>query len=237
GIMAVSLLSVAIATLIGIDKKLGRTPARPHFSDLLSKSSRVNRLSAARLFLFGARDVWFVVALPVFLQVQFGWSNIAVGTLLACWIIGYGFIQMLAPAITGTNSGKQPDGRSAVVWGGVLTLIPVLIIMALAADIDAQTVVVGGLLVFGAVFAINSAVHSYLIVSYAQAEAVTLDVGFYYMSNAAGRLIGTILSGWVYQTWGFEACLLNCAVFVGLAAIISTTLPTRASAMTAEPRQ
>ena len=83
----------------------------------------------------------------------------------------------------------------------------------------------GGLLVFGVVFALNSALHSYLIVSYAKDDGVSLDVGFYYMSNAMGRLIGTLLSGWVYQAYGLEACLWISSLFVTIAAMISITLP------------
>ena len=226
--MALALGLVAIVTAFLIDRNLGKTTFKPKFSDLLSKSAKVNRLSAARLFLFASRDVWFVVALPVFLQLELGWSNIAVGTLLALWIVGYGAIQTVSPAITGIRSGHHPDGRTAVVWGLALAGIPAAIVFGLGFDVE--TVVVGGLLVFGAVFAVNSAVHSYLIVSYAESDGVSLDVGFYYMSNAAGRLVGTVLSGWAYQVYGFETCLLISTVFVGLATFISISLPRHARA-------
>lgn len=227
GSMALMLLVIAIASVCLLDKQLGKSTFKPKFTDLWSKSSNVNWLSAARLFLFGSRDVWFVVALPVYLQLELGWSSIAVGSLLASWIVGYGVIQALSPRITGAQSGGHPDGRTAVSWGFALTSVVVLILVALALGLPAQTAVVGGLLLFGAVFAINSAVHSYLILSYAEADGVSLDVGFYYMSNAAGRLLGTVLSGWLYQVYGLEVCLVVSAGFVALATAFSTRLPRR----------
>lgn len=76
------------------------------------------------------------------------------------------------------------------------------------------------LFLFGAVFAINSSLHSYLIVSYAKEDGASLDVGFYYMC-----LIGTLLSGWIYQSAGFIACLWVSAEFITLAALVSIKLP------------
>ena len=223
GVLLGMIAITAVLSVLLVDRRMGKTNFKPKFTDLVSKSPAINRLSAARLFLFGARDVWFVVALPVFLQSQLGWSAVAVGTLLAVWIIGYGIIQASAPAITRRGAGT-PHGAHVVAWGALLTVIPMLMV-ALWSTVGVQNVVVGGLLLFGAVFAINSAVHSYLIVAYADAESVSLDVGFYYMSNAAGRLLGTLLSGWVYQTAGFQACLITSALCVGLATLISLSLP------------
>lgn len=227
GSMAITLLLIAMASVFLLDKHLGKTSFKPKFNDLWSKSSKVNWLSAARLFLFGSRDVWFVVALPVYLQLELGWSSVAVGTLLASWIVGYGVIQVLSPMITGTLTGRNPDGRTAVTCGGALASVAALIVVALALGFPAEATVVGGLLLFGAVFAINSAVHSYLILSYAEADGVSLDVGFYYMSNAAGRLLGTVLSGWLYQAYGLEVCLAVATGFVVLATIFSAALPGR----------
>lgn len=231
--LALALALVAVAAAIFTDKHLGKTTFKPKFKHLWSKSPQINRLSAARLFLFGARDVWFVVALPVFLQAQLGWPSVAVGTLLALWVIGYGLVQALAPTITGTRRGAHPTGITAVYWGFALVGIPWAIAWALDSGIDAATVVVGGLLVFGAVFAINSAVHSYLVVAFAAEDGVSLDVGFYYMSNAAGRLLGTVLSGWVYQAYGFAPCLVVSGAFVAAATAISLTLP-RGAAIAAD---
>ncbi|MDX2351048.1 organoarsenical effux MFS transporter ArsJ [Stutzerimonas xanthomarina] len=226
-VMAAALSLIWISSLVLLKKDLGKAKAKPKFRELLSKSRAINVLSAARLFLFGARDVWFVVALPVYLSTVFGWDFWQVGGFLALWVIGYGIVQSLAPAITGKRRSEVPDGRSAFGWALLLAGLPAGIALGLGTDWSAQAVLLGGLLLFGALFAINSSLHSYLIVSYAKADGVSLDVGFYYMSNALGRLVGTLLSGWVYQRYGLEACLWISSVFVLLAALISIALPHR----------
>ena len=142
--------------------------------------------------------MWFVVALPVYLSAVFGWDFWMVGGFLACWIIGYGIVQSAAPAITGKRSGKVPDGRAACLWAASLAALPAAIAIGLATAASPQWVLIGGLMLFGVLFAVNSSLHSYLIVSYAKEDGVSLDVGFYYMSNALGRLVGTLLSGWVF---------------------------------------
>ncbi|WP_374601812.1 organoarsenical effux MFS transporter ArsJ [Arenimonas sp.] len=223
--MAGALALVWIGSLIFLQADLGRAKAKPKFRELLSKSPAINRLSAARLFLFGARDVWFVVALPVFLAEVLAWPHAQVGGFMALWIIGYGGVQALAPAITGLRRGPVPDGRAAFGWALPLATLAAGMAAALWAGWPAQTVLVGGLLAFGVLFALNSALHSYLIVSYAREDGVSLDVGFYYMANAGGRLLGTVLSGAVYQAWGLAACLAISAAFVLLAAAVSLGLP------------
>ncbi|MBV2131866.1 organoarsenical effux MFS transporter ArsJ [Pseudomonas sp. MAP12] len=228
--MAAVLALIWLASLATLKKDLGKAKSKPKFRDLLSKSRAINILSAARLFLFGARDVWFVVALPVYLASRFGWDFWQVGGFLAVWVIGYGCVQSFAPYFTGKRSGKLPDGRAAFVWALLLAGLPAAIALGLGRELPAQTVLVGGLLLFGALFAINSSLHSYLIVSYAKEDGVSLDVGFYYMSNALGRLLGTLLSGWVFQAWGLEACLWVSSAFVLLAALISMALPRHAGA-------
>ncbi len=220
--LAGALLLVWLASLVLLKKDLGKARSKPKFRDLLSKSAAINVLSAARLFLFGARDVWFVVALPVYLASVFGWSFWQVGGFLAFWVIGYGIVQSLAPAITGARSASLPDGRTAFVWAALLAGLPAA--MALGLELS-PWVLLGGLLLFGVLFAVNSSLHSYLILSYAKADGVSLDVGFYYMSNALGRLLGTLLSGWVYQSWGLAACLWISALLVLLAALVSLALP------------
>ncbi|MBK8131340.1 MAG: organoarsenical effux MFS transporter ArsJ [Gammaproteobacteria bacterium] len=224
GAMAAGLAVVFAAGLLLLDSHLGKTSFKPKFRDLLSGSGPVNRLSAARFFLFGARDVWFVVALPVFLQAELGWSFTAVGAFLACWILGYGAVQALAPRFTGR--GRVPDGRSALVAGLALAAFPAAIALGLG-QLDPGWVLVTGLFAFGVLFALNSAIHSYLIVSYARADGVALDVGFYYMANAGGRLLGTVLSGWVYQVAGLAACLWVSSALVVAACALSTRLPRR----------
>ncbi|AFM33285.1 MULTISPECIES: organoarsenical effux MFS transporter ArsJ [Stutzerimonas stutzeri subgroup] len=223
--MAAVLAVIWIGSLVLLKKDLGKAKAKPKFKDILSKSQAINVLSAARLFLFGARDVWFVIALPVYLSTVFGWNFWMVGGFLACWIIGYGIVQSMAPAITGKRSGNVPDGRAAFIWAALLAALPAAIAVGLTTDASPQWVLIGGLLLFGALFAVNSSLHSYLIVSYAKEDGVSLDVGFYYMSNAMGRLIGTLLSGWVFQAYGLQACLWVSSLFVLLAAIISLRLP------------
>ncbi len=225
-VMAAALVLVLLGSLLLLDRQLGKTRFKPKFTDVFSKCPTVNRLSAARFFLFGSRDVWFVVALPVFLQSQLGWSHTAVGALLAVWVIGYGIIQAQAPRLTSRRGSDAPaTGAALVSWALVLAGIPLLIAVGCWLAWPPQWVLVGGLLLFGAVFAINSALHSYLIVAYAREEGVSLDVGFYYMANAAGRLAGTVLSGGVYQWYGLEACLLVSSLMVLLAGWCARGLP------------
>lgn len=224
-LMAIVLAVIWIASLFLLREDLGKAKSKPKFKDLLSKSRAINVLSAARLFLFGARDVWFVIALPVYLSTIFGWDFWMVGGFLALWVIGYGVVQSFAPIFTGKRSGKVPGGGAAFSWAVVLAALPALIAVGLGSGYSPQVILIGGLLLFGALFAINSSLHSYLIVSYAQEDGVSLDVGFYYMSNALGRLIGTLLSGWVFQVNGLEACLWVSTLFVALAAVISVALP------------
>lgn len=223
--MAAVLALIWLASLVLLKKDLGKAKSKPKFRDLWSKSRAINILSAARLFLFGARDVWFVVALPVYLSSQFGWDFWQVGGFLALWVIGYGIVQSFAPRVTGKRRGQVPDGHAAFAWALSLAGLPAAIALGLGTTLPAQTVLVGGLLLFGSLFAVNSSLHSYLIVSWAKEDGVSLDVGFYYMSNALGRLLGTLLSGWVFQAYGLEACLWVSSLFVLLAALISLGLP------------
>jgi predicted MFS family arabinose efflux permease len=228
GAMAVALAIVWLGSVLTLKRDLGRAKHKPKFRELVSKSRAINVLSAARLLLFGARDIWFVIALPVFLADTLGWDVWRVGGFLALWVIGYGVVQSLAPHVTGRRRGTVPDGRAAFAWAVALALVPLAMAALLAQSASPAAVVVGGLALFGVLFAINSSLHSYLIVSYAAEDGVSLDVGFYYMANAMGRLLGTVLSGWVYQTWGLAACLLGSAAFVALCAAISTALPQHA---------
>ena len=222
--MAIALAAVWLLSLRLLKQDLGRASAKPKFRELLSKSRAINLLSAARLFLFGARDVWFVIALPVYLSSVLGWDFWLVGGFMASWVIGYGLVQSIAPRLTGRQ--QVPGGRSAAGWALLLALLPAAIAVGMhLAPQNASAVLIGGLLLFGVVFAINSSLHSYLIVSYAKGDGVSLDVGFYYMSNAMGRLIGTLLSGWVYQQYGLAACLWTSSAFVLLAGLISLGLP------------
>jgi len=221
-LMATLLLVVFIASLLLLKQDLGRVKYKIKFKELFSKSPAINRLSAARLFLFASRDVWFVVALPVYFSETYGWSSWSIGTLIALWIIVYGGIQSIAPYLTGKKSGVMPGGKSVTLWAFLLTFTPVLVMLSLSIS---SWLVIVCLFVFGAFFAINSSLHSYLIVSYARQEGVSLDIGFYYMANAIGRLIGTLLSGWVFVSFGFSACLIISSLFVLVATLISSRLP------------
>ncbi|NRB22597.1 organoarsenical effux MFS transporter ArsJ [Shewanella sp.] len=224
-IMAIALTLVWVLSLFTLKRELGKAKNKPKFSEIFSKSRSINILSAARMFLFAARDVWFVVALPLYLGSQFGWDHYYVGGFLALWVIAYGLVQTQAPRLTAKSDGSAPGGREALLWVGALTAIPGLIALALTFNISPQLSLLAGLMLFGAVFAVNSSLHSFLIVNYASDDCVSLDVGFYYMANAMGRLIGTVLSGYVYQVAGLEACLWISSAMLGLTAIISIYLP------------
>ncbi|PHS70009.1 MAG: MFS transporter [Methylophaga sp.] len=219
------LFAVAIISLLLLDKRLGQTKYKAKFTDIFSKSKAINNLSAARFFLFGSRDVWFVVALPVFLQSQLNWPAIQVGTVLAIWVIVYGIVQAITPKLTGLSQNNIPDGSAVVRWSLLLVTMPLFIAMGLYYSDSVELVLTVGLIIYGVIFAINSAMHSYLIVSYADEAGVSLDIGFYYMANAAGRLVGTIISGWVYQQSGLIACLLVSTVMIVVASMISMLLP------------
>lgn len=215
---------VLIFSLLTLKQDLGSAKNKPKFTEIFSKSRAINILSAARVFLFASRDVWFVVALPVFLAETFGWNHWQVGGTLAAWVIAYGLVQSLAPKITGTGTGSKhpPSGRTATLWAFVICATPTL--LALNLDQQAEWILLAGLGLFGFLFAINSAVHSYLIVSYAREDGTSLDVGFYYMANAAGRLAGTVLSGAVYQLYGLESCLYLSSLMLLITAVISLGL-------------
>lgn len=221
--MALMLFAVWMGSLVFLKKDAGKAKAKSKFNELFSKSSAINRLSLARFFLFGARDVWFVVALPVFLASQLGWSSWQVGSFLALWVIGYGFVQGIAPKLTASGVGRQ----QAAGWNLVLALSPLLLAIALWQQAPVAASIMIGLGIFGVLFAVNSSLHSYLIVAYSRADGVSLDVGFYYMANAGGRLLGTVLSGWVYLQWGLEACLVISAVMLALSTLTIRTLPQR----------
>ena len=224
-LVMIALLAVVLtAGFFVLETHSGKTVNKPKLQDALVKSDRVNRLSAARMFLFCARDVWFVVALPVFLQTQLDWSYVEVGALMATWVIGYGAVQAIAPRITNAR-GALANGNMLPKWAGLLLTAPCLMAVGLHVGFNPSAVVIAGLVIFGLLFAVNSSLHSYLIVAYARDDAVSLDVGFYYMANAAGRLLGTILSGVVYQQFGLVSCLILSALLIAASGIVAGRLP------------
>jgi len=223
--LLVSLLAfVWLFSIFALKEDLGKAKNKPKLKEILSKSRAINLLSAARLFLFAARDVWFVVALPVFLATELGWSHSWVGGFIAGWIILYGFIQTIAPKLTAKRSAQVPTGRDAAIWGGILVIVPVFMALAFLNGFSAQWVVIIGLLAFAVLFAINSSLHSFLIVNMASKDGVSLDVGFYYMANACGRLLGTVLSGWMFQAYGLVACLYVSSIFIVLAVLFAAMI-------------
>jgi MFS family permease len=236
GIVGIALILAAVLMRGG----LGDVKNKSKFSKLFSKNRAVNLLSVARFFLFGARDVWFVVALPVFLSTVLGWKFWQAGGFMALWVIGYGFVQAFAPTIL---RGKDPTGKTATWLAFSLSVIPLLIGAGLYFSWHPATIVLGGLILFGIAFALNSAVHSFLILDYTDHDKVAMNVGIYYMANACGRLIGTVLSGLLYQlgmhtdgTLGLTYCLLASAAFLFITGVISLTLPRLNRATINEPR-
>ena len=225
-LVALLIMVLAIGFFI-LETNSGKASYKPKLRDSLIKTDRINRLSAARMFLFGARDIWFVVALPVFLQSQLAWSYIEVGSLMAAWVIGYGAVQTMAPRITSLN-GALANGTALFKWASLLFIAPCLMAAGLYAGLNPSAVVIVGLVFFGLLFAVNSSLHSYLIVAYAKHDSVSLDVGFYYMANAGGRLLGTILSGLIYQQYGLTSCLLMSALMIAASGLIARQLPTPA---------
>ncbi len=226
-LLAAMVLVALLLTIPFMHGGLGRADRKAKFKHMFSNNRAVNILAAARIFLFASRDVWFVVGLPVYLRTVLHWSFWQVGTFMAIWVIGYGIVQASAPRLVRQRSAEHgaPDGRTAARLAFVLAAFPAAIAIALGAGLDPTTALVGGLIVFGVVFALNSAVHSYLILAYADGDKVAMNVGFYYMANACGRLAGTLLSGLLYQWKGLEACLWASVAFVLAAGLLSLMLP------------
>ena len=223
---ALALVLVGAVALVRAD--LGRAKAKIKGRDLFSKTREINLLSAARIFLFASRDVWFVVGVPIFLYDQLGWSFDQVGGFMAAWVVGYGIVQASAPKLLGRRAAERGAG-AAKLWGAVLMVIPALIALglmpgALIPEGYAPMLLIGGLLLFGVVFALNSSVHSYLIVAYSDADKVALNVGFYYMANAVGRFGGTLLSGLLYQFAGIGGTLWASSALLALTVVITLFL-------------
>ncbi|MEN9504220.1 MAG: hypothetical protein RI958_146 [Actinomycetota bacterium] len=223
--MVAALAITVVALMIFLNEDIGRSKKKPPLRSVLSKSSAINRLSAARFFLFGSRDMWFVVALPVFLSDRLGWSHQGVGGFLAAWVIGYGIVQSFAPRLLARGGRDVDEVEASRQWALVLAIVSASIAVLVWFDISVTTVIVGGLIVFGVVFAMNSALHSFLVLAFSDDDAVALDVGFYYSANAAGRLVGTLLSGLLYLWGDLAAALWGSAVFVMVTWLCTLRLP------------
>jgi hypothetical protein len=227
-ILAGLVLAALILAALLMQGNLGTANKKAKFRQMFSNNRAVNILAGARVFLFASRDVWFVVGLPVFLYSVLGWNFWQVGGFLAVWIIGYGAVQASAPTILRRFfevSGSAPDGTTATWLAFLLAIFPAGIAVGLMTGIDPALVVVVGLISFGVLFAMNSAVHSYLILAYTEGDKVAMSVGFYYMANACGRLAGTVLSGVLYQAFGLVGCLWACVAFTLVTGALSRLLP------------
>jgi MFS family permease len=236
--MAAALLLVLGGSAVSLPGDLGKSKSKSKLKGILSKTPAVNVLSAARFFLFGARDIWFVVGVPVFLSASLGWSFTEVGTFLALWVIGYGVIQSVAPAlIRRWTGGRAPQGRTAQVLAFLLAGVTALVAVGLMTGYSPAVVILGGLGLFGAVFAVNSSVHSYLILAYSDGDKVAMNVGFYYMANAGGRLVGTLLSGILFQAAGVVGCLWASVAFAAAAGGIALLLPQKDTASPHVPQR
>jgi MFS family permease len=226
--MAAMLALVFVGVVGFVPPLMGKSKASKSARELFAKSRAINLLAAARVALFGARDVWFVVGVPVFLYAS-GWNFTMVGAFLALWTIGYGAVQAAAPAIV----RRSPDGLTREVpaaraWSAVLALVPLVLAALVMAQVQhLEWVVVAGLALFGVAFAVNSSVHSYLILAYAGSEKAAEDVGFYYAANALGRFFGTLLSGLLYQWGGLSWSLLGSGAMLLACWVVTLGLPTR----------
>ncbi|GAD22552.1 MFS transporter permease [Acidovorax temperans] len=224
GLLAVVLLGVVTS----LPTMMGKSKASKSAKELFAKNAGINGLAAARVVLFGARDVWFVVGVPVFLYSQ-GWNFTMVGGFLAAWTIGYGLVQALAPNIVKRSAdGLSTEVPAARLWSALLALVPMGLAAAVLLDVPhLQWVVVVGLGLFGVAFAVNSSVHSYLVLAYAGSEKAAEDVGFYYAANALGRFMGTLMSGLLYQWGGLLYALLGSALMLVLCWLFTLYLPVK----------
>jgi len=223
--MAIALGVVLLSSILGLKGDLGRSKQKTKFKELFSKSREINVLSFARFFLFASRDVWFVVALPVFLSEVLGWGFAAVGTFMSIWVIGYGIVQASAPSLVRKKGTVPGTASSTLGWGIALTMVTAALALGVQFEFHLTETILGGLILFGIVFAMNSALHSYLILAYSDSDKAALNVGFYYMANAGGRLFGTLLSGLVYQWHGLSGCMWTSAGCVLIAALTTIALP------------
>ena len=224
--MAGLLAVVLVGVLSALPPLMGKSRASKSAKELFAKNAGINGLAAARVALFGARDVWFVVGVPVYLY-SAGWTFSMVSGFVAAWTIGYGLVQAMAPHIVKrSEDGLSREVPAARWWSAVLAVVPMALALAVAAQVPHLVwVVVGGLSLFGFAFAVNSSVHSYLVLAYAGSEKAAEDVGFYYAANALGRFLGTLLSGLLYQWGGLLYALLGSAAMLVVCWLVTLKLP------------
>ena len=227
-LMAALLAGVLVGVLGFVPRLMGKSKASKSARELFAKNRGINLLAAARVALFGARDVWFVVGVPVFLYAA-GWTFTMVGGFLALWTIGYGAVQALAPALVRRSAdGLSTEVPAARLWSGLLAVVPAVLAALVIGDVPhLEWIVVAGLGVFGFAFAVNSSVHSYLVLAYAGSEKAAEDVGFYYAANAMGRFFGTLMSGLLYQWGGLAWSLAGSAAMLAACWAVTLALPLR----------
>jgi MFS family permease len=157
-----------------------------------------------------------------------GLNRVVVGAFLGGYIILYGQVQAWTPQlVTGPLKQTPPNKLTEVFWG-LINCIPTLVMAIVmtwapafeAGDTAAMTIwLIVVIVTFAIIFAINSSIHSFLVVNYASKDKVAVSVGFYYMSNAIGRLLGTLGSGILYTYVGdFVGPLAGSDAVAGLAA-------------------
>jgi predicted MFS family arabinose efflux permease len=217
---------ILVGVVFSLPPMMGKSKASKSAKELFAKNRGINLLAAARVVLFGARDVWFVVGVPVFLYAS-GWTFTMVGGFLAAWTIGYGFVQAIAPSLVRrSDDGLSNEVPAARHWSAILAGVTLVLCALVWLDVShLEWVVVVGLGVFGFAFAVNSSVHSYLILAYAGSEKAAEDVGFYYAANALGRFIGTLLSGLLYQWGGLLYALAGSALMLIICWLVTLALP------------
>lgn len=224
-ILTAIILTVLLLSATELPENIGETKSKIRFKSLFDISDSLKLLSGARVFLFASRDIWFVVALPVYFSLYFGWSHTQVGGFMALWIIGYGIVQGFAPVILKFwTKGKAPTGMTAANVSKVLTLVMIIITLLFTFNIQPDYSITIGLIIFGVVFALNSSVHSFLVLDYAHGDKAAANVGFYYMANATGRLIGTLMSGLLFQFGGILWALTGSTLFLVINYIITRKL-------------
>jgi predicted MFS family arabinose efflux permease len=221
-VLAGGLLIAFLFTFFLLPNNLGKAESKAKFSQLFAHDSTINRLSGARFFLFGSRDVWFVVGLPIYLTATLNWHFETIGSFFALWIIGYGIIQAITPRLL---KHRTPDGQLTQRFSFGLLLIPIGIVFSLYQGLNPHWVIIIGLSLFAFLFAINSAIHSFLVIEYSDHKKVAMNVGFYYMANSGGRLTGTVLSGLLFQHYGLTGCLIASSLFIAITTLLSQKLP------------
>jgi predicted MFS family arabinose efflux permease len=232
-LLAALVAAALITVLTQLQESIGKSNKPLPERIWASSYPAVNRLSIARFFLFGSRDIWFVVALPIFLDERLGWSFEGIGAFLAAWVIGYGVVQSGAPSVMKIEVSSGEVRTSARIWSFVLFIFTGLLAVLVANDIARDITVVVGLLFFGVLFALNSSLHSYLILAFTEDDNdIAVNVGLYYSANAIGRLFGTLLSGLTYLWGGLTTALFTCCGFLAANWLISFTFPKKISSGT-----